>query len=526
METAIGRIVIIGGGTAGWLAACRIASRVKKAASGRPALSITLVESPQVSTIGVGEGSWPTLRRTLASIGIGETDFLLECDASFKQGTRFSGWRNGSAEDVYFHPFTSPGDGDPRQAVAVWRDAASEKRFDLSVTPQPSVCRHHLAPRKRAMPEYSGALNYGYHLDAGRLAAMLCRHATGKLGVHLVRAHITGFERSQNGDIAAVLTKDGEPIAGDLFIDCSGHNALLIGGELEVPFMSRSNTLPNDRALAVQVKVDPDSPIASQTNATAHDAGWIWDIGLPTRRGVGCVYSSAHSSDETAEETLRSYLSQTAPDVQQSDLTPRLLTFHPGHRARFWERNCVAIGQAAGFLEPLEASAIVMIELSLDALLDDFPGRREAMSAHARRFNQLFSYRWERIVEFLKLHYLPSDRLAPYWRAQRDPASIPDRLQDLLLLWRDRAPSRGDFPMLDEVFPAASYQYVLYGMGAPPPPPGPMDILIQGADGLLAQTVHRSRALAASLPTNRDYLDALRAERQKSTALEEIHPQI
>ena len=211
------------------------------------------------------------------------------------------------------------------------------------------------------------------------------------------------------------------------FRDCNGPRALLLGGELGVPFVSRADVLPNDRALAVQLPVPPDSPIASQTDSTAHDAGWIWDVGLPTRRGVGCVYGSAHMSDDGAAQVLYDYLARTAPNVDRTALTPRLLSFRPGHRARFWERNCLAIGQAAGFLEPLEASAIVMIELSLDALLDGFPTTREVMPIQARRFNELFAYRWDRIVEFLKLHYVLSQRQGPYWQAHRDPDSIPPR---------------------------------------------------------------------------------------------------
>ncbi len=225
-------------------------------------------------------------------------------------------------------------------------------------------------------------------------------------------------------------------------------------------WIDRSQILANDRAFAVQVPVAENSPIQSQTIGTAHEAGWIWDIGLPSRRGVGCVYSSRFLEDEKAEAILRDYIARIEPGVPRDSLTPRRLSFPTGHRTEFWRGNCLAVGLSAGFIEPLEASAIVMIELSLNALIDNFPASRSAMDMHAARFNALFRTRWDRVVEFLKLHYLLSKRDEPYWRAQRDPATVPPRLAELLELWRDQPPSSYDLPLVDEIFPAASYQYV------------------------------------------------------------------
>lgn len=521
MEAAIARIVIVGGGTAGWLAACLIAARANPHAAAP--IGVTLIESPDIPTIGVGEGTWPTMRRTLQRIGLTEADFLLACDASFKQGSRFDGWRTGAADDRYYHPFVPPIDGEPRDIVRAWQDVAGSCRFAEAVSAQPRTCALDLAPRQRSMPDYAGALNYAYHFDAGKFAALLARHAVERLGVRHIRDHVTGVEMADSGDIAAARTRDGGAIAGDLFIDCTGHAALLIGGQYGVAFIDRGGELFNDRALAVQVPVAPGSGVASQTIGTAHAAGWIWDIGLPERRGVGCVYASRFASDDQAAATLEAYLKRTAgPDGDLSKLSFRRLAFQSGHRERFWERNCVAIGLSAGFLEPLEASAIVLIELSLDALLDNFPATRDVMDIHAGRFNTLFRYRWDRIVEFLKLHYILSTRDEPYWRAQRDPATIPSRLRDLLSIWAHQPPSPADLPEIDEIFPAASYQYVLYGMGfAAPPEPA---IRTTGRDNvptMLRQVDQRARTLTASLPTNRAYLDALRLDRQ-SHAMEQL----
>ena len=512
--SAIERIVIVGGGTAGWLAAARLASS-PRAMAGR--LSVTLIEAPDIPTIGVGEGTWPTMRATLGAIGIGEGEFLAACDGSFKQGSRFDGWVTGAADDRYLHPFTAPPAAPTTELLAAWRSGAADLSFAAAMTPQAHVCDLNLAPRQRAMPDYQGAANYAYHLDAGKFAALLARHAVQRLGVRHVADHVTGIDADGAGGIASVSTHQNGEIAGDLFIDCTGHASLLIGGHLGVDWIDRGDTLFNDRALAAQVPVTPGSPVASQTVSTAHEAGWIWDIGLPGRRGIGCVYASRFMDDDAAEAVLRAYIARALPDAPE--VPARRLSFPTGHRARFWEGNCIAVGLSAGFIEPLEASAIVMIELSLNALIDNFPASRAALPIHAARFNELFRYRWDRIVEFLKLHYALSRREEPYWLAQRDAAHIPPRRAEMLALWRDQPPSVWDFPRVDEIFSAESHQYILYGMGFPVP----ADLPATGgrAAGLLADNRQRARSLAAALPANRDYLDALRPGAHAAAARQE-----
>ena len=502
-DARIGSVVILGGGTAGWLSAAYLAAHARR--SGR-ALAVTVIEAPDIPTVGVGEGTWPTLRGTLAEIGIGEAEFMRACDASFKQGSRFDGWRDGSAQDSYLHPFTPPPGGDAAALLGAWVPA--ERSFADAMSAQAATCRANLAPRQSAMPDFAGALNYAYHFDAGKFAALLADHATTKLGVRHVADRVTGVIAAAQGEIAALQSAANGQIEGDLFLDCSGHAALLIGQHYGVDWTDRSAAMFNDRALALQLPVDPASPVASQTVATAHSAGWIWDIGLPTRRGIGCVYASRFCDDETARAVLFDYVAKVQPGADLAALTPRRLVFPTGYRAELWHRNCIAIGQSAGFIEPLEASAIVMVELSLRALAENFPQQRSAMPFLAERFNALFQYRWERIVEFLKLHYVLSQRGEPYWQAHRDPATMPARLGALLDLWRDQPPSAWDFPQIDEVFAAASQQYVLYGMGFPAPPQLPRSA---AAAAKLTEVERRGRVLASSLPSNRDYLNQLRS---------------
>ena len=445
------------------------------------------------------------MRSTLASIGINEAEFVACCDASYKQGSRFDGWVTGHAGDSYLHPFTPPPPCAPDAMVAAWatRNEASLLPYAAAMTAQAAVVARDLGPRQAGMPGYAGALNYAYHLDAGKFAALLKVHATERMGVAHVATRVVDVTETADGHLAALITDDHGAIPGDLFIDCSGLAAILIGKHCRSGWVDRSDVLFNDTALAVQVPVRPGSAIASATIATAHAAGWIWDIGLPMRRGIGCIYASRFMDEDAACKVLMDYVTCNVPGADPAALNPRKIAFPTGHREHFWRGNCLAVGLSAGFIEPLEASAIVMIELSLQALCDNFPKSGASLPIHAARFNALFRYRWDRIVEFLKLHYLLSRRTEPYWLAQRGPEHVPPRLAALMALWRDQPPSQWDFPQTHEIFPAESHAYVLYGMGFAPPPFAGDDT---DARARLDEVAHRSRALAAALPTNRTLL--------------------
>jgi hypothetical protein len=284
--------------------------------------------------------------------------------------------------------------------------------------------------------------------------------------------------------------------------------SLLLGHHFQVPFLSQKHVLFNDTALALQVQYpDESTPIASQTISTAQQSGWIWDIGLPTRRGTGYVYSSAHTTDEAAHKVLFSYIEKTGGST--AGLSPRKLSFQPGYRKEFWHKNCVAIGLSAGFIEPLEASALALVELSANMLSDEMPATRSAMEIAARRFNDAFTYRWERVIDFLKLHYVLTQRTdSGYWRDNCRAESIPQRLQELLVLWHHQSPSRYDLGRMEEVFPSASYQYVLYGMGFRP---AQRATLRRGdapaaANGYFQETATLTRKMLAALPDNRELI--------------------
>ena len=506
MSEAVKQVVIVGGGSAGWLTAGVIAA--EHCASTGAGLRVTLLESPDVGPIGVGEGTWPTMRDTLRRIGVTETDFIRECDASFKQGSRFDGWVNGSPADRYFHPFVLPQGYTETNLVAGWLKRHAEVPFADLVSFQPHLCARGKAPKQAATPEYAAVANYAYHLDAGKFGVFLRKYCTEQLGVRHVLDHMVGINSHENGDIASLQLKGNGALAGDLFIDCTGMQSLLLGQHFEIPFLSQRHVLFNDTALALQIPyTDENSPIASQTISTAQNSGWVWDIGLPTRRGVGHVYSSAHTSDEAAEVELRSYIEHTGGP--QGFGTPRKLSFNPGYRAKFWHRNCVAIGLSAGFIEPLEASALALVELSAAMLSDEMPATRSTMDIVARRFNDSFTYRWARVIDFLKMHYVLSQRTtSAYWRDNGRAESIPDRLSEQLTLWRHQPPSRYDFFRVEEVFPSASYQYVLYGMGFRPDPGVTARRADDAdrADGFFREAAALTGKMLAALPTNRELI--------------------
>lgn len=508
------RIVIVGGGTAGWLTAAYLARTLAPAG-----WRVTLVESADIPIIGVGEGTFPTIRDTLAAIGADERRFLAMSDGSFKQGVRFVGWTGGptpgSAADDYFHPFNLPYGGDEPGLLPYWLKAEGEAKrpaYADAVTAQGHVIRADRAPKRAADPAFGGPMNYAYHFDAGRFAAFLREVATGN-GVERIEATIVAAERDAKGNIAAITRDDGgEAIAGDFFVDCSGFRALLIGETLGARFAGCDATLFNDRALAIQVPHGAaDAPIRPYTLATAHDAGWTWDIGLSGRRGIGYVYSSRHCDDEAAERTLRAYVGKAG-----DQLSVRQLRFATGYRATQWIGNCAAVGLSAGFFEPLESTGIMLIEVAA-RMLGDFLAAPEidpgAMASAARSFNRSMSARFAAIVEFLKLHYCISGRRdTAYWRENTDPASWPEGLRDKLAQWRHRPPSRFDFVVDHETFLPASWRFILYGMGFRTDPAALAAAFHDdaGASAAFIRVRHAATQAVAELPTHRALLDQLK----------------
>ncbi|EIK45854.1 tryptophan halogenase [Cellvibrio sp. BR] len=457
-------VVIVGGGTAGWLTAGIIAAEHQhKIKQGE--LQITLCESPSTPIIGVGEGTWPTMRATLKKIGVSETAFIRECDVAFKQGSKFLRWKDGSEKDFYYHPFSVPQGQSSINLAEHWLNTNDPMSFSTAFHPQEAICEASLAPKTITTAEYDAIVNYGYHLNAGRFAEFLRKHCLTNLHVDHILAEVTEITQQENGHIQSLITDRAGIITGDLFVDCTGFTAMLLGETLGVEKISISDILFTNCALATQIAYPyEDSPIASATLSSAQTAGWIWDIGLPTRRGVGHVFAKEYQSIDHATQQLINYIDETGGD--SSHISIREIHFNSGYRKEFWKHNCVAVGLSAGFLEPLEASALVMVELSALMIAEQLPRTTSAIPIIAKRFNERFSYRWERAVDFLKLHYLLNQRNdSPFWQDNRQPSTTPLDLSERLLLWQNTSPQHYDFDRTGEIFHALSYQYVLYGMG-------------------------------------------------------------
>jgi tryptophan halogenase len=457
------QLVIVGGGTAGWLTAAYLARTLATAAPG--GVRITLVESADIGILGVGEGTFPSIQRTLRRIGMDEGTFLRESNATFKQGIRFVNWRlsPGSAgRNDYFHPFQS---AQVRQGgldlLPYWLLGLTPGlQLDEAATIQKRVADAARAPKRISDADFDAPLSYAYHFDAVSFAKTL-RVVAKQLGVEHVTDTVEVVNLDATGAIESLSTREHGRLEGDLYVDCSGFRAQLIGRTFGIPFISCQSTLFCDRAVAMQVPYErPDTPIASYTISTAHEAGWTWDIGLDTRRGVGYVYSSAHSDDEPAERVLRDYIGSAA-----DGRTVRVFKFEAGYRETSWHANCVAIGLAGGFFEPLEATGIVFIEVAAILLAHLFPWNGELEPA-ARQFNRIMLQRYERVRDFLKMHYCLTARTdTAFWRDNAQPRTIPESLQDLLERWRYRPPEGLDFNMNIDSFAESSWQFVLYGMG-------------------------------------------------------------
>ncbi|MFY8272735.1 tryptophan halogenase family protein [Pseudoalteromonas sp. SSDWG2] len=460
-EKPIRHVIILGGGTAGWLSANHLASKLKNSADG--GVSVTLLESPDTPTVGVGEGTVPLMVHTLKEFGISETQFINECDVSFKQGIRFDSWMQASKgqEHYYYHPFDYP--ILDNNNLAAWLKERQHS-FANQVGIQGQLCDQGLAPKTICCPEYQGLAAYGYHLDANKFAALLAHHATTKLGVEHQRVHVTDVQLDEEGAIKQLVDSNGALHHADLYIDCSGFASRLLGEAMKVPFIDKSEVLFVNKALAIQVPYsEPGMPLPSYTKATAQSAGWIWDIALPTRLGVGYVFSDTYTSVDDALHTLAGYLNRPVDEVNAREIDMPV-----GYREKFWLKNCVAIGLAQGFVEPLEATGLLVFDATAKLLAHQFPTTTSELDPLSRRFNQYVTGMWESVIDFIKLHYAISNRDdSDFWRDNRNPDTWPVQLKDNLAHWRTHLPSHYDFAKGFDAFRLENYLYVLYGMNYP-----------------------------------------------------------
>ncbi|WP_457097600.1 tryptophan halogenase family protein [Lysobacter sp. P5_B9] len=455
-EPPVKHICVVGGGTAGWMTALQLAN----SAYGRR-LQVTVIESPQVGTIGVGEGSTPWLRGFFEGLGIEEAEWMPECNATYKAGIRFDGWSTRPGFESYFHPFASMLDN-LTMTQFVQNVHARLDGADVHAHPDRFFIARRLADECRApKPQRSFPFDvaYGYHFDAGLLGAFLHRKALER-GVHHVPRHVQSVLQDEHGQITGLRLEGDETLAADFFVDCTGFASLLIGKALGTPFVPFAENLFNDAAVAMPTPID--GPIMTQTVSTAMDHGWAWKIPLTERYGNGYVYSTRFCSADQAETELRTRLG-----LLDADTPARHLKMRVGRVTHAWNRNCVANGLAQGFIEPLEATALLFVQRTATMLVSVL--EKGDMGEDARRaFNDTINGQFEGTRDYIVCHYKTNSRTdTEYWRANAANTHLSEPLVQLLRTWLDRKPIIPGLKSnaFGRAYPIVSWYCLLAGMG-------------------------------------------------------------
>jgi tryptophan halogenase len=491
-------ILIVGGGSSGWMTAALLARYL-------PAdqCAITLVESADIGTIGVGEATVPPLVGYLRAARIDEREFMRACHATYKLGIKFADWRRPG--ETLWHPFGVIGGSIDRvplfhhwvRAVREAGEALPYCAYSLQAVVGDAL-RAPRAPDGRTPITDAGA--YAYHLDAREFGQFLKGVATRR-GVRHVVDHVRGAPLDAQGRIAGVETERNGRLEADLYVDCSGFAGLLVEGALGEAWESWGDTLLCDRALAVPIEAD--AALAPYTLSSALSAGWAWRIPLDHRTGTGYVYSSRFIDDAAARAELARHLGR-----DPGALDARQLRMRVGRRRRFWVQNCVAIGLSGGFLEPLESTALFLVQGGIERLLDLLPDRSFDPAA-AAHYNALMGAAYDEVRDFVLLHYLLNARDEPFWKASRD-VPVPGRLARSLELYDALGSVDWDHHAL---FGETSFHAIVAGFGRLPRGYAPRAAFSEAAKvrEIMATIRARHGELARTLPTHAEFIRALHA---------------
>ena len=454
-------IVVLGGGSAGWITACLLHHRFA-AQGGR----VTVVESPDIGIIGVGEGSTPQLKAMFDMLGIAEAEWMAACDATYKLGIRFTGWSEREGHESYFHPFPGPVDLHSEPGFTA-NCALARRGVDVPAHPDDWFLAAMLAEQgKSPVPaeNFPFAPSYGYHFDAYKLGAFLRDWATAR-GVGHRPLKVDEVEIAGDGNVEALLCEDGERVEGAFFVDCSGFRAMIAEGALGGQYLSFADNLFNDRAVVVPTpRAERFRP---QTAAIAMKAGWRWLIPLTTRTGNGYVYSSRYISDEDAAAELLA-----AVGLAKSEAEPRFLKMRVGRLKDSWKGNCLAAGLAQGFIEPLEATALhIVIATALE--FADAWEQGGFTAQHRDTFNTNIAARYEAIRDYIVAHYRMNQRTdTDYWRDNAANQALSDGLKGMMTAWfthRDIAAANAHHYRVQAYAPM-SWHALFAGYGTFPPP--------------------------------------------------------
>ena len=501
---AVRRIVIVGGGSAGWMTALILARSLIERG-----VEITVLESPTIPIIGVGEGSTPWLRGFFDSLGIEEAEWMPACHATYKCGITFDGWSTKPGFERYFHPFASMLDN-LTMTQFVHNVEARINGADLHAHPDRFFIAARLAANRqapKARASFPFDIWHGYHFDAMLLGQFLHRKALER-GVRYKSCHVTHARLSADGSIASVETEEGEAFAADLFVDCTGFAGLLIDKALKTPFVSFSSNLFNDAAVAIPSPIDASIP--SETVSTALKHGWAWKIPLTSRYGNGYVYSTQYCSPDAAETELRQHLG-----LLESDVPARHLKMKIGRVTQHWNRNCLAVGLSQGFIEPLEATALLFIQQTA-ATFVEFLERGDLGEEAHELFNRQVNEHFEGTRDYIVTHYKTNTRQdTEYWRANAANLNLSDNLKKLYSTWmagKSIAPGVRQ-QVIGKGYPVFSWYSIMAGMGIFPDaqqlrPPTPQEARysLEEVDNLLERS-------CVNYPDHRDALAQIAPQR-------------
>ncbi|MBL4942155.1 MAG: tryptophan 7-halogenase [Colwellia sp.] len=467
-------IIILGGGTAGWMTANLMAAHWQAQMAANQ-VSITLIESPTIGVIGVGEGSTPQLKTFFDKIGVQEQDWMPACNATYKNGILFKNWSGRNEFPSYFHPFTSIIDAHTAPAF-VHNTQYKRQGYDVDSTVDRFFLAATLAKQQKAPignENFPFDISYGYHFDAVLLGKYLGKVAVKK-GVKHIKATVTKVSLAEYGNIEQLILASDQQISGDLFIDCTGFASILLQKTLKVPFISFKDNLFNDSAVTIATPHVKGEKLNSQTISTAMKYGWAWDIPLINRTGNGYVYSSNFCSPEQAEAELREKLGLTNTNIEANHLKMKV-----GRVEKHWHKNCVAIGLSQGFIEPLEATALHFVQETIEGFIDAystanftnaFTSDKKSESCQ-NQFNQKMNARFDGIRDYIVAHYRLSNRDdTEYWRKNSENPNISNNLKKIVQCWLKGEDLNKALIQPDMVsfYPPVSWHAILAGYGVFP----------------------------------------------------------
>lgn len=510
------RVVIAGGGTAGWMTATYL-----KATFGDE-VEVTLVESAKIPTIGVGEATFSTVRHFFDYLGLAEHEWMPSCNGSYKLAIRFENWCGQGGH--FYHPFERPRQVDGFGLADWWLKLGTDDFYREGLV-LPALCEAKRSPkqldgalfekglhdggdrrRRTTMQQQDTQFPYAYHFDATKLAHFLADYGRRR-GVHRVLDDIVGVGTDERGWIDHLKTAEHGDVRGDLFIDCTGFRGLLINEVVGAEFTSFQDVLPNDRAVALRVPVDVERDgMAPYTTATAMNSGWAWTIPLFGRIGTGYVYSSEFCEEQEAEAELRAHVGPAADEAEANHIRIRI-----GRNDRSWIGNCVAIGLSSGFVEPLESTGIYFIQYGIEQLVRHFPGE-DWNPALRDSYNRLVGQSIDGVREFLVLHYRAARREdTPYWKAVKE-LPMPTAMAEHWEMWRHRLPDAASVPPQYHGFEPYSYVMMLLGMGRGPGRHLPVLDLVDdsAARAELEKVRAEAERFVEQLPSQYEYLASMR----------------